>query len=143
MIGLIITGHGMFGTGMYEALKSIVGNKEEIYSLNFHNNKSVDMYKYKLQVLIDDLLTRNDSVIVMVDLSEGITYDAAREVCTYNEKVGMVSSVNLNMLLTMVSAREVINDPYELLNLALIDYQNVTVSYNTYEYSPKDDSKVI
>ncbi|MBR3840771.1 MAG: hypothetical protein IKM20_06520 [Erysipelotrichales bacterium] len=143
MVGLIVTGHGMFGTGMYEAMISMTGKKDEIYSLNFHNNKTVDMYEGKLQILVDDLVTRNDSVIILTDLSEGPTFEVAMEVASQYSNVGVVSSVNLNILLTMLATREVINDPYELLNMALIDHQNIIVFYNNLVYSLKEDSKII
>ena len=140
MVGLIVTGHGMFGTGMYEAMVSMTGKKEEIYSLNFHDHKSVDMYENKLQMLVEDLLTRNNSVIILTDLSEGQTFEVSMEVAGQYSNVGVVSSVNLNILLTMLATREIINDPYELLNMALVDYQNIIVFYNNLVYSLKEDS---
>ena len=143
MVGLIVTGHGMFGTGMYEAMLSMTGKKEEIYSLNYHNNKTVEVYENKLTVLVDDLLTRNESVIILTDLSEGPTFEVAMDVAASYSNVGVVSSVNLNIILTMLAAREVISDPYELLNIALMDYQNIIVFYNNLVYSLKEDSQTL
>ena len=57
--------------------------------------------------------------------------------------VGVVSSVNLNIILTMLATREVISDPYELLNIALMDYQNIIVFYNNLVYSLKEDSQTL
>ena len=143
MVGLIVTGHGMFGTGMYEAMLSMTGQKEEIYSLNYHNNKTVEVYESKLSVLVDDLLTRNESVIILTDLSEGPTFEVAMDVAASYPNVGVVSSVNLNIILTMLATREVISDPYELLNIALMDYQNIIVFYNNLIYSLKEDSQTL
>ena len=143
MVGLIVTGHGMFCTGMYEAMLSMTGKKDEVYSLNFHNNKTLGVYEEKLGILVDDLLTRNDSAIILTDLSEGPTFEVAIEVAAHYPNVGVVSSVNLNILLTMIATREVIKDPYELLNIALMDYQNLIVFYNNSAYSLKEDSKII
>ncbi len=141
MIGVIITGNGHFASSMLEAAETLIGKKEEVYTLDYHDDKTYEEYSSRLEVLIDDLLTRTENVIVLNDLSTGETYDAVATAVDKYDRVGYACSVSLGLILTVLTIRDQISDPYELLSILLTDGQYIRVDFNHRIYSPRDDSR--
>lgn len=143
MIGIIITGHGTYGSGMFSALQALIEDTDEVYYLNYDQDREYSEYHEKLNVLVDDLLTRNENVMILTDLSSGDVYNVAVEVEKNHHNVGVVSSVNLNTLLTMIASRTQITDPYELMNSAFFSCHNMHVIYDDKEYFAEEDANLV
>ena len=56
MLGLIVTGHGNFATGLQSSLRLIAGEKENMCFVDFEEKDSVEDLAGKLSVAIDSLI---------------------------------------------------------------------------------------
>ncbi|MDD3174623.1 MAG: PTS sugar transporter subunit IIA [Herbinix sp.] len=55
MIGIIVTGHGKFATGIETNVKLLVGKDAKITTVDFDENDSVDALESKLTVALEDI----------------------------------------------------------------------------------------
>lgn len=55
MVGLLITGHGHFATGLGSSLRLITGNTENIVYVDFEENHSTDTLTENLNKALDEL----------------------------------------------------------------------------------------
>lgn len=95
MIGILITGHGKFAEGIYDATNMIVG-KHDHYDLHlFEENTNLDTYKNILKEKIDSLLESCEGVLVLTDLKGGTPFNVSTLLSTEYENVSVLSGVNL------------------------------------------------
>lgn len=57
MVGMIVTGHGSFATGITSGLKLLAGEPEDFESVDFTPEDSVDSLKEKLKAALARLRT--------------------------------------------------------------------------------------
>ena len=135
MIGIIITGNGEIASSIVNSLELLNGDTEEMYSLNYSENKTQEEYDNRLRVLVDDLLTRCSSVIIMSDLTAGHTFIGSKKIANEYENVGVYAPTSLQVALEISAARYYIEDPYELLATVVADTRKSYISYNHNEYT--------
>ena len=96
MIGLLITGHGHFATGLGSSLKLITGNTENIAYVDH----STDTLTENLNKALDELKSC-DGVLVLSDLAGGSPFKCAVE-CKFarpDQAIEVVAGSNLPMLI--------------------------------------------
>ena len=113
MIGILVTGHGKFASGLLSSLKLIAGEQEKIIGIDFLEEHGTEILRENLK---DALKSLGDEVLVLADLAGGSPYMNAvmMKQDLKNKKVEVVSGVNLPMLLEIALGREDTN----ILNLA-------------------------
>lgn len=113
MIGILVTGHGKFASGLLSSLKLIAGEHEKIIGIDFLEEHGTEILRENLK---DALKSLGDEVLVLADLAGGSPYMNAvmMKQDLKNKKVEVVSGVNLPMLLEIALGREDTN----ILNLA-------------------------
>lgn len=75
-IGLIVTGHGIFATGLTNSLRQIVGMPEDYVSIDYRENDSLeDISKKMIDAL--NVLKTCDEILVLCDLIGGIPFKTA------------------------------------------------------------------
>ncbi|WP_429976282.1 PTS galactosamine/N-acetylgalactosamine transporter subunit IIA [Enterococcus sp. DIV0086] len=98
MIGMIISGHGHFATGILSALELISGKQETIYAVDFEEGMSAD----ELGANLDQAMSSFDkatAVVLFTDLKGGTPFNQAFLRCQNNERLAVVAGTNLGMLL--------------------------------------------
>lgn len=55
MIGIVVTGHGKFATGIETNVKLLVGKDAKVISVDFEENDSVDALESKLTAALEDI----------------------------------------------------------------------------------------
>lgn len=78
MVGLLITGHGHFATGLGSSLRLITGNTENIVYVDFEENHSTDTLTENLNKALDELKDC-DGVLVLSDLAGGSPFKSVAE----------------------------------------------------------------
>lgn len=118
MIGLIVTGHGNFATGLESSLRVIAGNIEGIRFIDFEINDSVEYLETRLSRAIEEF---GDEILVLSDLQGGSPYKTAVTLAsTSDKKIEVVAGVNLPMLIEVAMAKGFMDSIDQLTENALV-----------------------
>ena len=102
MIKLIILTHGSLSEALYETATRIVGEQEGILRFSSLNLGPLDLFKsVREEVLQND----HHETIIAVDLKGGNTWNTACKIAHENNKVRVVSGVNLGMIFSFSTKR--------------------------------------
>ena len=56
MIGLILTGHGVFSTGMHQSVSMIAGEQANVQAVPFFNDTGLDVLESNIRKAVDSML---------------------------------------------------------------------------------------
>lgn len=108
-IGIVITGHGKFATGIYEAMKLIAGEQDQCCIIDFDQQMDVDTLKKVMKESVD-AFSICDNIIIMADLQGGSPFKTGLELSYYDERICLIGGVNLSMLLECVLTKDNVDD---------------------------------
>ena len=117
MVGLLITGHGRFASGLGSALKLVTGNTEHIAYVEFEEEHSTETLTENLNKAFEELKDC-DGVLVLADLAGGSPFKCAVE-CKFargGQKIEVVAGANLPMLVEGSMMMGAFDSPLELAN---------------------------
>lgn len=100
MVGLLITGHGHFATGLGSSLKLITGNSENIELVDFEADHSTETLTENINKAMDRL-SNCEGILVLSDLAGGSPFKCAVE-CKFarpEEKIEVIAGSNLPMII--------------------------------------------
>jgi PTS system N-acetylgalactosamine-specific IIA component len=108
MIGILVTGHGKFASGLLSSLKLIAGEQENIIGIDFLEEHGTEMLLGNLKDAIESL---GDKVLVLADLAGGSPYMNAViiKLEMKNKEVEVISGANLPMLLEIALGKSETN----------------------------------
>ena len=119
MIGLIISGHGNFASGLRTSLKLIAGEPCNVEFVDFEENDSTEDLKKKYYASLKNL-DNCDSILALSDLAGGSPFKTLVEVKTEIEKtMEVIGGTNLPMLLEVSMIKDIIEDLPSLSELAI------------------------
>lgn len=104
MIGILVTTHGEFCNGLLHAVNMIVGEQEGVFAVSLDEN-GVDDFASRLESKLDEMVANYDQVLVMCDLKGGTPCNQSLRFAFTEEKVKVVSGVNLPMLIETIFGR--------------------------------------
>ena len=115
MVGLLITGHGHFATGLGSSLRLITGDTENIVYVDFEENHSTDTLTENLNKALDELKDC-DGVLVLSDLAGGSPFKSAVEckVARPDQAIEVLAGSNLPMLIEGSMAMAAFDSPLDL-----------------------------
>ena len=134
MIGLIVTGHGHFATGLTSSIDLIAGPQENYVAVDF-DGEGTDKLEADLKAAVEKL-SNCDGIIVFSDLAGGSPFKTAVLVTSTNEKVKVLAGTNLPMLCEIAMARTIIDDLDTLVSSALNTGKDGVIQF---EMPPVDD----
>ena len=76
MIGIIVTGHGTFATGLTSGLKLLAGEPSDYESVDFDPEESLEVLTENLTHALDRLESC-EGILILADLTGGSPYNAA------------------------------------------------------------------
>ena len=105
MIGIVITGHGNFATGMVSALKLIAGEAKNLLPVDFLKSYSTEDLREKIY---EAILSLGDEVIVLTDINGGSPYNVSVVLQAEHPElqIAVVSGTNLPMAIATIFERE-------------------------------------
>lgn len=119
MIGLIISGHGNFASGLHTSLKLIAGEACNIEFVDFEEKDSTEDLKRKYYASLENL-AHCDSILALSDLAGGSPFKTLVEVKTEIEKpMEVIGGSNLPMLLEISMTKDIIEDLHSLSETAV------------------------
>jgi mannose PTS system EIIA component len=104
MVRILIVSHGRLADALISSVQSIVGNLEKIKGVPIWSKDRVDEVKHRIQkemAEVDD----GDGVVILTDILGGTPTTLSLSFLE-DEKVEVVTGVNIPMLLTLASYRK-------------------------------------
>lgn len=129
MVGIIVTGHGNFGSGLASSVQLIAGAQENFIVVDFVQEFSIEDLMSHLNKAVDDL-SGCEGIIVFSDLVGGSPFKTAVEMSmTRDEKIVVLSGTNLGMLLEASMARGFIDDVDMLADMTVNTGKDQVMKY--------------
>jgi len=117
MVGIIVTGHGNFATGLISSLELIAGAQDNLIGVDFLEEDTTE----SLEKMIEDAIEKlGNEVLVLSDLAGASPFRAAAELSQKNKdkNIKIIAGTNLGMLLEVSLYRAGMNS-LELLEMAV------------------------
>lgn len=119
MIGLIISGHGNFASGLRTSIKLIAGEPCNVEYIDFKETDSTETLKEKYYASLKKL-NNCDGILALSDLAGGSPFKTLVEVKTEIEKpMEVVGGTNLPMALEISMTKDIIDDVSSLSKSAI------------------------
>ncbi|MBC2177032.1 PTS mannose transporter subunit IID [Listeria booriae] len=116
-VGIIIGTHGESARELLKSTEMIIGKQDNVEFITFVPGENTDTLIQKFTEKLNDI-DASDGVLFMVDLFGGSPYNAASQIALPQEKMDVITGVNIPMLLETLSMRAVSGFD-DLLNTAL------------------------
>lgn len=117
---ILVVSHGGFSKGLVETSEMIIGESKSVSYMMLDSSDSVERFYEKINEYI---ITSGEDIIILADLMGGspMLSSARAMVSLQDNKVGIVTGVNLPMIIEVVSQLDMGNTSFdELINLAEI-----------------------
>ncbi len=115
MIGVIVTGHGNFATGITSSLSLITGEHEAYKMIDFDGVISPDQLLEKIEFAINEL-ENCESIYIFTDLLGGTPFRMAATSTLKHEKVHVFAGTNLAILIECLLTRDFQEDALAFAN---------------------------
>ena len=130
MIGLVVTGHGLFAEGMHSSAKMIAGENENIKYVCFEEGMSLEDLAVKLNAAYNELAAC-DGIVVLSDLPGGSPFNTAVQCATAHtdKNIVVMSGTNLPMIITGSTMASFETDPQALSDELLFEGKDNVVRF--------------
>ena len=109
MIGLLVTGHANFGSGMTSSVNLIAGEQEAYRYVDFLPTYSTEDLTRELTKALEELKDC-EGVIIFTDLMGGTPFNVSAQIGHGKENIRIVAGTNLPMLVEVVMSRKFMDD---------------------------------
>ena len=130
MIGLVVTGHGLFAEGMHTSAKMIAGENEHIKYVCFEEGMTLEGLAEKLNAAYAEL-SDCDGIVVLSDLPGGSPFKTAVE-CAFahpDKQIEVLAGTNLPMIITGSTMLSFDSDPKALADELLFEGKDNVVRF--------------
>ena len=128
MIGVLVTGHGNFASGLTSSLKLIAGDPENYVAVDFLSEYSVEDLERELTKAFDELKDC-EGILVLSDLGGGSPFKTAVTIGYPKGNVEVLAGTNLPMMIEVNMARKFIEDLGALTDMAMNTGKDQVVRY--------------
>jgi PTS system N-acetylgalactosamine-specific IIA component len=104
MVGIIITGHGNFATGIGSSINLIAGEQNDFLCIDFTEEMSAEDIKKKLEDGVHSL-NECENIVILADLQGGTPFKCALELCVANDKLALIGGINIPLALDCCLSR--------------------------------------
>lgn len=118
MIGLLVTGHANFGSGITSSVNLIAGEQEAYRYVDFLPTYSTEDLTREISKALDELKDC-EGVIIFTDLMGGTPFNVAAQIGHARDDIRIVAGTNLPMLVEIVMSRKFMNDMDGLVDAVL------------------------
>ena len=118
MIGLLVTGHANFGTGITSSVNLIAGEQEAYKAVDFLPTYSTEDLTREITKALDELKDC-EGVIIFTDLMGGTQFNVSAQIGHGKDNIRIVAGTNLPMLVEIVMSRKFMDNLDELVDSVL------------------------
>ena len=145
MIGLVVTGHGLFAQGMQSSAKMIAGENEHIKYVCFEDGMGLEQLAEKLTAAYNEL-SDCSGIVVLSDLPGGSPFKTAVE-CAFampEKQIIVLSGTNLPMIITGSTMLSFEDDAQALADELLFEGKDNVVRFEmaVREEEPEDEDGI-
>lgn len=105
MLGIILTGHGGFASGMEKAMKQILGEQEQFIAIDFPAESSTALLTSQMESALAEL-DQTEGIVFLTDLLGGTPFRVASTMALQQPGWEVITGTNLQLLLEMAMERE-------------------------------------
>ncbi|MGL4773309.1 MAG: PTS sugar transporter subunit IIA [Clostridium sp.] len=105
MYNILIVSHSTLCKGLNEAVKMIVGTDSNIDYLGLDDD-GLEIFHERLKGKINKLQEDREEVLILADLFGGTPFNRALMEATQNEKIKIITGVNLPMVLEAIMNKD-------------------------------------
>lgn len=109
MIGLLVTGHANFGSGITSSVNLIAGEQEAYKYVDFLPTYSTEDLTVEITKALDELKDC-EGVIIFTDLMGGTPFNVSAQLGHGKDHIRIVAGTNLPMLVEIVMSRKFMDD---------------------------------
>lgn len=109
MIGLLVTGHANFGSGMTSSVNLIAGEQEAYKYVDFLPTYSTEDLTVEITKALDELKDC-EGIIIFTDLMGGTPFNVSAQLGHGKDNIRIVAGTNLPMLVEIVMSRKFMDD---------------------------------
>lgn len=115
MLGLLVTGHGHFATGLNSSLEFIAGAQPNVALVDFEADHSIEALRENLNKALDSF-QEYDGVLILSDLPGGSPFKTAIELKQerQDQPIEVVAGTNLPLLVASAAMSAVFDNPLDL-----------------------------
>ena len=142
MIGLVVTGHGLFAEGMHSSAKMIAGENEHIKYVCFKEDMGTTELAADLNAAYD-ALSDCDGIIVLSDLPGGSPFRTAVEsaMTQPDKKIIVLSGTNLPMIITAATMASFSDDAEAMAEELLFEGKDNVVRFALAERAEAEEEE--
>lgn len=105
MLGIILTGHGGFASGMEKAMKQILGEQTQFIAIDFPETSTTALLTSQLEQAVEEL-DGEEGLVFLTDLLGGTPFRVASTLAMQKAGREVITGTNLQLLLEMVLDRD-------------------------------------
>lgn len=103
MVEIVIISHGAFCEGLLSSLEMIAGDKCGVRAVPLYPGETVEAYREKLEQVLREK-NQEEGTLILADIMSGTPFQSAAYL-SKKYKLGLVSGMNMPMLLSLVLER--------------------------------------
>lgn len=128
MIGLLVTGHANFSSGITSSVNLIAGEQEAYRYVDFLPTYGIDELKAELEKALDELKDC-EKIIIFTDLQGGTPFNVSAQIAHGKDNIRIIAGTNLPMLVEIVMTRKFEDDVDALVETSLETGKEQVVKY--------------
>ncbi|CDG20254.1 conserved protein of unknown function [Xenorhabdus poinarii G6] len=101
MLGIILSGHGGFASGLEQAMKQILGEQPQVIAIDFPASASPALLTAQFEAALA-AFDESEGVVFLIDLLGGTPFRVASTLAMQKPNREVITGVNLQLLLEMV-----------------------------------------
>ena len=105
MVGIVITGHGHFPSGIISAVELVAGKPDQVVGVDFESGQSAADLKEAMEAAVESL--EGDEILVLADLVGGTPFNtaAALKQEISGKRIRLIAGTNMPMVVETVFSR--------------------------------------
>lgn len=142
MLGLLVTGHGHFATGLNSSLELIAGAQPNVALVDFEADHSIEILKDNLTKALDSL-KEYDGVLVLSDLPGGSPFKTAVELKyeRMDQPIEVIAGTNLPLLIASSTMTAVFDNPLDLAEAMIPEGKDSIVRFELAAKAEEDEEE--
>ncbi len=111
MLGIILTGHGKFATGLQSSVELIAGKQEKFAAVDFEKGESSNLLTNKLKTTISNMID-DEGIIIFTDIPGGTPFTQSVLLSQEDQRIKVITGVNLPAIMDGIFNRTLDTDAF-------------------------------